>query len=92
MSEHMDVSPELLLASGSLADSHSQGVFTALTAADAAIETALESWVGQSRSALTARAARWADATTAFTTRLYEHGEGLRISGLTFSDLDRGGA
>ena len=88
----MNVDPELLIASGSLADSHSQCLFAAHTAVDATIESALESWVGQSRSALTATASRWAGATAAFTERLYEHGEGLRISGLTFADMDRGDA
>ena len=89
MAEAMNVDPELLVASGGVLDEHSQRVFAAHSAADQTTESALFSWVGQSQSALAAKAADWATVTTTLTARLYGHAEGLRTSGLRFAAMDQ---
>ncbi|MCV7229965.1 WXG100 family type VII secretion target [Mycolicibacterium komossense] len=80
--------PEHLIASGAIADDHSQNVFVTHSAADSAIESSLFSWAGQSQTAMTAKAGEWATLTTTLTTRLYSHAEALRTSGLSFADMD----
>jgi WXG100 family type VII secretion target len=88
MAEPLKVDPESLVTSGGVLDQHSQNVFATHTQADQTIESSLFSWVGQSQSALAAKAAAWTTVTTNLTTRLYEHGEGLRVSGMTFAAMD----
>ncbi|MBI3690087.1 MAG: WXG100 family type VII secretion target [Mycolicibacterium aromaticivorans] len=88
MGDQLNVSPEHLLAYATTVDQHSQTIFATHTQADQAVESSLFSWAGQSQAAMSAKAAEWAMVTTALTTRLYEHGEGLRVSGLSFADLD----
>ena len=58
------------------------------SAADGTADAALAGWVGRSRSALEAAAADWAQATTALSTRVYRHGEALRVCGLTFAAME----
>ena len=89
MAEPLKVNPEALVTSGGVLDQHSQNVFATHTQADQAIESSLFSWVGQSQSALAAKAASWSTVTTTLTTRLYEHAEGLRVSGMTFAAMDQ---
>ena len=89
MAASMDVDPASLVSSGQLMDQHSRNVFTTHSAADQAIESSLFSWVGASRAALVAKAAAWAEATTTLSARLYDHAEGLRVSGVSFAEMDR---
>ena len=84
----MNVSPELLSASAAQVDTESQTVFARHSAADAAVESALYGWIGTSRTALADAAQRWAATTTALTGRIYRGGEALRVSGLTFAEMD----
>lgn len=90
--EPMHVSPELLAASGAQADTESRALRSAAGAADAAIDSALPGWVGQSHTTLAASAARWAAATTALSARVHQHAEMLRLSALTFAEMDAGHA
>jgi uncharacterized protein YukE len=92
LTEPLNVDPELLIASGTLADEHSETVFGVFTASDAAVEFAQFSWVGRSHAALTATAADWTAATTGLTARIYAAGEALRVSGLAFAEQDHRGA
>lgn len=92
MAEPLRADPELLVSSGGVLDEHSQNVFVTHSQADQTIESSLFSWVGQSQSALAAKAAAWTTVTTTLTTRLYEHAEGLRVSGMTFAAMDRNDA
>ncbi|MCV7177573.1 WXG100 family type VII secretion target [Mycolicibacterium sphagni] len=89
MAESLKVDPESLVSSGGVLDQHSQNVFATHSQADQTIESSLFSWVGQSQSALAAKAAAWTTVTTTLTTRLYEHAEGLRVSGMTFAAMDQ---
>jgi len=89
MAEPLKVDPESLVTSGGMLDQHSQNVFVTHSQADQRIDSSLFSWVGQSQSALAAKAAAWATVTTTLTTRLYEHAEGLRVSGMTFAAMDQ---
>lgn len=88
MAGSMNVRPDLLAAAAAQADTESQRVFARHSAADAAVETALFGWVGTSRTALADTAQRWAATTAVLSGRLYRHGEALRVSGLTFAQLD----
>jgi WXG100 family type VII secretion target len=91
ISDRLNVSPQHLLAPASTVDEHSQNIFATHTSADERVDSSLFSWAGQSQTAMAAKAAEWATVTTAFSTRLYEHGEGLRVSGLSFADMDARG-
>ncbi len=84
----MNVRPELLAAAAAQADTESQRIFARHSASDAAVETALFGWVGNSRAALADTAQRWAATTTALSGRIYRHGEALRVSALTFAQMD----
>lgn len=88
MSESLNVDPEALVASGAQVDHHSQHVFATHSSADERVDSSLLSWTGQSQAAMTAMAAKWATATNTLAVRLYEHGEGLRVSGMTFAQMD----
>ena len=89
VTEPLSVNPEHLITSGAVVDEHSQNVFITHAAADQTIESSLSSWAGQSRAAMTATAAGLMAVTTALTTRLYGHAEGLRTSGLSFAHMDQ---
>lgn len=90
MAEPLKVDPESLVTSGGVLDQHSQNVFATHSQADQTIDSSLFSWVGgQSQSALAAKAAAWTTVTTTLTTRLYEHAEGMRVSGMTFAAMDQ---
>ncbi|WP_328358634.1 WXG100 family type VII secretion target [Mycobacterium sp. NBC_00419] len=88
MSESLHVDPEALVASGAQVDQHSQNVFATHSAADERVGSSLFSWTGQSQAAMTAVAAKWATVTDALAVRLYEHGEALRVGGMTFAQMD----
>ena len=92
LTKPLSVDPELLIASGALADEHSETVFSVFTASDSAVEFAQFSWVGRSHAALTATAADWTAATTGLTARIHAAGESLRVCGLAFAEQDHGGA
>ena len=47
---------------------------------------------GLPHAALVATAQRWAETSTDLNLRIYQHSEALRISGLTFTELDSGHA
>ncbi|MEZ0357650.1 WXG100 family type VII secretion target [Mycobacterium sp. SA01] len=88
MGDRLNVSPEHLLSWAATVDQHSQNVFATHAQADQTFESSLFSWAGQSQAAMSAKAAEWATVTTVLSTRLYAHGEGLRVSGLSFADMD----
>lgn len=88
MSESMNIVPELLIAAGAQADAHSQDLFASHASADAMVDSALFGWVGRSAVALSATAARWAASTTELSTRVYEHGEALRLTGANFAETE----
>ena len=89
MSESMNVSPELLIAAGVQAEAYSQELFDSCNRTDAVVDAALLGWVGQSAAAMSARAATWSAEMTALCTGAYEHGEALRLSGMTFAEIER---
>lgn len=89
MSEPLNVDPGMLLAAGRLADEHSVTVFAVHSSADQAIDSALFGWVGASGAALAAKAAAWSQTTGTLTASLYEHAEALRVSALSFAEMDR---
>ena len=88
MSEPMNATPELLIAAGVRTDAHSQDLFASHARADAAVDSALFGWVGQSAAALSATASMWASATTDLSIRVYAHGEALRLTGVQFAEME----
>lgn len=88
MPNSLNVDPELLAAAAALADAESHTVFARHSAADDAVDSAMPGWVGSSQAALAALAGRWSETTTELTIRLYRHSEALRVSGLTFAEMD----
>ena len=89
VSEPMSVFPELLIDAGAQSDAYSQDLFTSHSCADAAIDSAAHGWVGRSAAALSLKAIRWAATTTELSTRIWEHGEALRLSGMGFAAAER---
>lgn len=89
VSEPMIVFPELLIDAAARADAQSQDLFASHSWADAAIDSAAHGWVGRSATALSLTAIRWAAATTELSTRICEHGEALRLSGVSFAATER---
>jgi WXG100 family type VII secretion target len=89
MPEPLKVQPEDLLASGAQVDEHSQNVFVTHSAADQKIESSLGRWAGRSQAAMAEKATAWATVTTELTTRLYTHGEALRVNALSFTQMDK---
>jgi WXG100 family type VII secretion target len=89
MSEPLKVKPEDLVTSGAQVDEHSQNVFVTHSAADQAIEASLARWAGSSQAAMADKAGAWATVTMELTTRLYTHGEALRVNALSFSEMDK---
>lgn len=87
MTASINVDPELLAVAAARADAESQAVFASHSAADAAVDSALTGWVGSSRTALAATAGRWAETTSGLSVGVYQHGEAMRISGLTFAEM-----
>lgn len=92
MSEPISITPELLIAAGVEVDAHSRDLVTIGHRADAMVDSALPGWVGRSAAALAARASTWAAATLALATRVYDHGEALRHSGVNFAEMECRGA
>lgn len=84
----MTVHPGLLAASAAAAAAQSRHVLAAHNASATSVDTALVGWVGNSRAALTAVSHRWAEVSTGLNLRIYQHSEALRISGLTFAEMD----
>lgn len=89
VSEPMIVSPELLIDAGAQSDAYSQDLFASHSCADAAIDSAAHGWVGRSATALSLTAIRWAVTTTELSTRIWEHGDALRLSGVNFAATER---
>lgn len=89
MPHPMNVDPESLLTSSAVVDRQSRELSAAQASADTAVDSALAGWVGQSRAALAAAAEQWAADIAAVTARIHRHGEGLRVSGLSFAEMDR---
>jgi len=88
----MTVHPGLLAASAAVAAEHSQAVLTAHNSTARSLDTALWGWVGSSRSALETATERWAETSTALSLRIHRASESLRISALTFAEMDAGHA
>jgi len=91
VSEPMYTAPELLIVAGAEAHAHSQDLVAIHNRADAMVDAALPGWVGRSATALAMRALTWAGATKALATRVYNHGEALRLSGVNFAEMEYGG-
>ncbi len=89
MSEPMNVTPELLIAAGAQAEAQSQNLFDSNHRIDAIVDAALFGWVGRSADAMSARADTWSAATTVLCTGVSDHGEALRLSGMTFAEIER---
>ena len=89
VSESRFVFPELLIDAGVQSDAYSQDLFARHSCADAAIDSAAHGWVGRSAAALSLKAVRWAATTTELSTRIWEHGEALRLSGVNFAATER---
>jgi WXG100 family type VII secretion target len=89
MPEPLKVQPEDLASSGSQVDQHSQNVFATHSAADFKVDSALSQWAGRSQAAMAEKAAAWTTVTTELTTRLYTHGEALRVNALSFAEMDK---
>ncbi len=92
MPNSMNVHPGLLAASAAAAATHAQTVLSAHNTAATSVDTALSGWVGNSQAALVATAQRWAETSTGLNLRIYQHSDALRISGLTFTEMDSGHA
>jgi uncharacterized protein YukE len=84
----MNVHPGLLAASAAAAAAQSQTVLAAHNTAATSVDAAMSGWVGSSRTALTATAHRWAEVSAGLNLRIHQHSEALRISGLTFAEMD----
>lgn len=89
MPHPLNVDPESLLNSGAVVERQFRDLSAAQASVDATVDAALVGWVGRSRAALAAAAEQWADGTAQLATRLERHGESLRISGLSFAEMDR---
>lgn len=92
MPEPLNVAAELLLVSGALADDQAQHLLANHARADSAIDSAMSGWVGRSASALSASADTWSTAARELATRVWEHAEALRITGMTFAETEHRGA
>ena len=92
MSEPLHVAAELLIVSGTLADDQAHDLLANHARTDSAVDSALTGWVGRSAAALSASAATWATATRDLATRVSEHGAALRITGMTFAEMEHRGA
>ena len=92
MPNSINVHPGLLAASAAVTATQAQTVLSAHNTAATSVDAALSGWVGNSHAALVATAQRWAEKSTDLNLRIYQHSEALRISGLTFTELDSGHA
>lgn len=92
MPNSINIHPGLLAASAAAAANQAQTVLSVHNIVTTSIDTAMGGWVGNSRQALTAMTQRWAEASTGLNLRIYQHSEALRISGLTFTEMDSGHA
>lgn len=88
MPNSMNVNPGLLADAAARADAGSQSVFARHSAADGVVDAAIGGWVGASRAALADLAGGWSRSTTELSLRIYRHGEALRVSALTFAEMD----
>lgn len=91
MPNSINVHPGLLAASAAVTATQAQTVLSAHNTAATSVDTALSGWVGNSHAALVATAQR-PRLSTDLNLRIYQHSEALRISGLTFTELDSGHA
>ena len=89
MSEPMNIDPELLIAAGVQTEAHSEDLFDSHSRADAIVDSALFGWVGRSADAMSALAVAWSAATATLYNGVYAHGEALRLSGMTFAEIER---
>lgn len=84
----MNVDPHVLATSSAEVHAASQRVVAAHAGAAAAIEPALDGWVGLSRAAMSDTVAHWAGSTVAVATRMAEHADALAVIGRAFAAMD----
>ena len=73
----MNVDPHVLATSSAEVHAASQRFVAAHAGAAAAIEPALDGWVGLSRAAMSDTVAHWAGSTVAVATRMAEHADAI---------------
>jgi uncharacterized protein YukE len=86
--EPLNVTAELLIVSGTLADDQAHDLLANHARVDSAVDSALTGWVGRSAAALSASAAAWIPATRDLATQVCEHGAALRITGMAFAEME----
>ena len=75
---------EDLVASAVAVTGHGEDLATRHQAADSRIDAAAPGWTGRSAAALHARAARWAEVSTALVTRIGEHAQDLHTCAVVY--------
>lgn len=89
MADQLKVSPEHLFASAAEVDGHAEDYFVDHAASDNRIGDAEPGLAGLSAEAITAKAARWRETTSALGTRIAGHAESLRTAGSGFADMEQ---
>lgn len=84
----MNVDPQALAASADLAEAEGRTLAAALQAGDAAIDSQMSGWVGQSCAALAAIGALWRGLSTTLSDRISAHADALAHSGRVFAEMD----
>lgn len=69
-------------------DGHADDLCVRHGSADARVELAQATWTGLSAAALSAKTVQWQQQTAVMFSRLADHGQALRVSGLAFRETD----
>ena len=84
----MNVDPQGLAASAELAEAEYRNFSSVLQADDAALDSQMPGWVGQSCGAMAVIGAHWRVLGSALGDRIAAHAEAFRRSGRVFAEMD----
>ena len=88
----MIVQPEYLMTAATTVDASRTDLKSEHDATQAAMESALDGWVGASATSLRARLTSWQHDAGAVHQAMADHGAGLAASARLFSEVDAGNA